>query len=185
MALGFHKTDAGRYVASFDAQERVLLRQLAQDLQEFVGPDRTAVQPDPFSIGILESATISDDPALARLFPDAYALDNEAAEDFRRFTETELREAKAAHLAVIADTVEASGDKTVLTEPQARSWMIALNDLRLVIGTRLHLDDDEEPEMEPEYVEQLTAIYQWLTWLQESIVGSLMGEIVEDDEPLV
>lgn len=183
MAIGFHKTDAGRFVASFDEQERELLRHLAQDLREFVGPESRAA--DPFSIGILESASISDDPALARLFPDAYDLDPESAEDFRRYTETELRDAKAAHLAVIVDTTESSGDKTVLSEAQARSWMIGLNDLRLVIGTRLHLDDDEEPEMEAEYVEQLTAIYQWLTWLQESLVGSLLGEIVEDDAPLV
>lgn len=183
MALGFHKTDAGRFVAAFDEQERELLRHLAQDLQEFVGPEQQAT--DPFSIGILESASISEDPALARLFPDAYDLDTEAAEDFRRFTEIELREAKASHLKVIADTIESSGDKTVLNEAQARSWMIGLNDLRLVIGTRLHLDDDEEPDMEPEYVEQLTAIYQWLTWLQESVVGSLMGEIIEDEAPLV
>lgn len=183
MALGFHKTESGRFVASFDEQERALLRHLAQDLREFVGPESQT--DDPFSIGILESASISDDPALARLFPDAYDLDPESAEDFRRYTETELRDAKAAHLAVIMETTEASGDKTVLSEPQARSWMIGLNDLRLVIGTRLHIDDDEEPEMEPEYIEQMMAIYQWLTWLQESLVGALMGEIVEDDAPLV
>lgn len=174
MAHGFHRTETGRFVAGFDEQERALLAHLVRDLREFLEPE--GVEPDPFSIGILESASISDDPALARLFPDAYDLDDEAAEDFRRYTETELREAKSAHLGVLIDTIEASGDKTTLTEAQAHSWMVALNDLRLVIGTRLHLDDDEEPEMEPEYVEQLMAIYQWLTWLQESLVGSLLGD---------
>ena len=153
-----------------------MLMHLARDLREFLGPETAGVDADPFSLGILENASISDDPALARLFPDAYDLDDEAAVDFRRYTETELRDAKAAHLAVLVETVESSGDKTTLSEDQARSWMVALNDLRLVIGTRLHLDDDEEPDMEPEYVEQLTAIYQWLTWLQESLVGALLGD---------
>lgn len=182
MALGFRRTETGRFIASFDEQERTMLKQLAADLREFLAPDRAVSDTDPFAIGILESAALSDDPALARLFPDAYDLDVEAADDFRRYTETELRDAKCAHLAVIADTIESSGDKTVLTESQARSWMIGLNDLRLVIGTRLHLDDDDEPDMEPEYVEQLTAVYQWLTWLQESLVASLMGETIDDDD---
>ena len=177
MALGFTRTESGRFVAGFDEQERALLAHLARDLREFLGPETAGIDADPFALGILETASISDDPALARLFPDAYDLDEEAADDFRRYTETELRDAKTAHLAVLVDTVDASGDKTTLTEAQARSWMVALNDLRLVIGTRLHLDDDEtEPEMEAEYAEQLTAIYQWLTWLQESLVGALMGE---------
>lgn len=153
-----------------------MLLHLARDLREFLGPDPAVSDADPFSLGILETASISDDPALARLFPDAYDLDEDAADDFRRYTETELRDAKAAHLTVLADAVEASGDKTTLTEGQARSWMVALNDLRLVIGSRLHLDDEEEPELEPEYAEQLTAIYQWLTWLQESLVGALLGD---------
>ena len=178
MAIGFRPTTEGRFEAGFDDQERALLSHLARDLQEFLGPETAGTDPDPFAIGILESAAISDDPALARLFPDAYELDEDAADDFRRYTETELRDAKAAHLAVLVSTIEQGGPRTTVTADEARSWVIALNDLRLVIGTRLHLDDeeDEEPDIEPEYVEQLTAIYQWLTWLQESLVGAQLGD---------
>lgn len=175
MAIGFRRT-AGGFEAGFDDQERALLAHLARDLEQFLGPETAGSSPDPFAIGILESAAISDDPALARLFPDAYELDEDSADDFRRYTENELRDAKAAHLAVLVATIEDAGERTVLTADQARSWMIAINDLRLVIGTRLHLDDDDEPDMEPEYVEQLTAIYQWLTWLQESLVGAHLDD---------
>lgn len=176
MAVGFAANGAGGFSAEFDEQERALLAHLARDLQEFLGPETAGSSPDPLSIGILESASISDDPALARLFPDAYELDEDSADDFRRYTENDLRDAKAAHLASLVSSVENSGDHTTLTEAEARSWMIALNDLRLVIGTRLHLDDDEQPDIEPEYIEQLMAIYQWLTWLQESLVGALLGD---------
>ena len=172
MAHGFQRSDSGRFVAGFDTDERALLLTLARDLAGFIRPEQLVEHP----LGILETAEISDDPALARLFPDAYDLDDEAADDFRRYTEQDLRAAKGAHLTVLADTVEASGDKTVLTEAQATSWMVALNDIRLVIGTRLHLDDEDEPEFEDEYVEQLGAVYQWLTWLQESLVGALMDD---------
>ena len=41
------------------------------------------------------AAPTPDDPALARLLPDAYADDEEAAAEFRRFTERDLRDAKA------------------------------------------------------------------------------------------
>ena len=178
MAIGFRISADGLFRAEFDEQERALLAHLARDLQEFLGPETEGIDPDPFAIGILESAAISDDPALARLFPDAYELDEDASDDFRRYTETDLRDAKAGHLAVLVSTVEEPSAVTTLTAAEARSWMIALNDLRLVIGTRLHLDDeeDDEPDIEPEYVEQLTAIYQWLTWLQESLVGARLGD---------
>ena len=178
MAVGFEQTDAGRFVAVFDEAERNVLKTLAADLIGFVGPEESETE-DPFGLGILEDAEISDDPALARLFPHAYRSDYEAATDFRRFTEVSIREAKAANLRTMADAIARSGDKCVLSAQEAQAWLSALNDIRLVIGTRLGLGTDEEPDrddIEPEYLEQLDAIYQWLTWLQESLVEALLGE---------
>ena len=178
MAVGFEQTSAGRFVAVFDEAERNVLRTLAADLIGFVGPSEPAGD-DPFGLGILDEATISDDPALARLFPHAYRSDYEAATDFRRFTEQALREAKAAHLRTLAESLERSGDKCVLTAAEAQAWLSGLNDIRLVIGTRLGFGVEEQPdpeEIEPEYLEQLQAIYQWLTWLQESLVEALLGD---------
>ena len=40
--------------------------------------------------------TEPEDPVLARLFPTAYPEDEEAAAEFRRFTEGALRDGKAA-----------------------------------------------------------------------------------------
>lgn len=174
MAFGFRKVD-GRLLVGLDEQEQALILHLARDIREFIEPP--AVDDDPFGLGILDSADISADPALARLFPDAYDADADAAEDFRRYTESDLRIAKTRHITVLIDTLgAATAQELSISEEQGRDWMIALNDLRLVIGTRLHLDDDEESELEPEYVEQLTAIYQWLTWLQESLVGALVDD---------
>ena len=41
-----------------------------------------------------EAPSIPDDPVLARLLPDAYQNDPESAGEFRKYTESSLREAK-------------------------------------------------------------------------------------------
>ena len=50
--------------------------------------------------------TEPDDPVLARLFPTAYPNDEEAAGEFRRFTEGTLRDSKARGAVRIIDTLE-------------------------------------------------------------------------------
>ena len=50
--------------------------------------------------------TEPEDPVLARLFPSAYPDDEEAAGEFRRFTEGGLRDAKARAAALVIDALE-------------------------------------------------------------------------------
>lgn len=177
MAIGFEATASGRYVGQFDADERNVLTMLAGDLITYVGPDEPS-DSDPFGLGISDDAEISDDPALARLYPHAYRSDYEAATEFRRYTEQSIRQAKAAHLHTLIASLEKSGDKVTLNADEAHAWASAVNDMRLVIGTRLHLDpaeQDDPEDIEPEYVEQMQAVYQWLTWLQETLIEALLG----------
>lgn len=162
--------------------ERSLLADLLDQLLRLVepadgGPADTA---DPLErlVGISD-ARRPDDSAMLRLFPDAYRDDTEAADEFRRFTELELRghkAAKASSARRCLDRAEAD-----LTADEADAWLIALNDLRLAVGTRAGVAEDDDPGDYVELAEdnprrQAWLIYDWLTWLQSSLLAALRSE---------
>ena len=70
---GFKRTLTGRIVLRVDVVEKGLLTTLLEQLVEFVTPESSGVE-DPLVqlVGIDPEAELSDDPAMARLFPDAY-----------------------------------------------------------------------------------------------------------------
>lgn len=116
-----------------------------------------------------------DDAVLARLFPDAYPDDAEAAADFRRFTEPDLRDGKRAHAKAVLSSLEAG--KLTLDPRQAVAWMYVLNDLRLALGTRLEVTEeyeqvlDEMAEDDPRI--PVFAVYEWLAMMQDTLVHAL------------
>jgi hypothetical protein len=127
-----------------------------------------------------------DDPALARLLPDAYRPDAgadpgfdvvEAAAEFRRYTEPDLRAGKRAHAATVLETLARlpAAGRLELARPEADAWLGTLNDLRLVLGTRLQVTDDpdEQPVPRSEDVAHALHVYGWLGWLQESLIECL------------
>ncbi len=142
-------------------------------------PDDGPVSPDDLAamIGLTDNATLPDDPVLARLLPDAYRDDPEASGEFRRYTEQGLRSGKAAAARTVLATLPPGGGRVRLSEPEAQAWLRALNDVRLALGVRLDVTDDFDERVEeigPEdprlpYVE----VYQWLAFLQESLVRAL------------
>ena len=179
MATGFHFSH-GRLTARFDDVERALLMNFMDQLIEFMAPDEE-LNPDADPLARLVGlhpgeVAVPQDPALARLFPAAYRDDDEAAADFRRFTERSLRESKIAHAKSVKLSLEKSGEKIVLSDAEANAWMLALNDLRIALGTRLNIVEDdlrlEEPDEEDPDLAGLHT-YDWLTYLQETLVRSL------------
>jgi len=135
---------------------------------------------DPWTraLGISDTAGPPEDPALARLFPDAYRDDPKAAREFRRYTEVGLRARKIADARAVLGTLAGAGRRQRLDVPLAQAWLRTLTDLRLTLGTRLEVDDetdeqswadlDDEDPRKPTF-----AIYSWLGWLQESLVRAL------------
>jgi hypothetical protein len=117
------------------------------------------------------STQISDDPALARLFPDGYSDDEHASADFRRFTEQDLRAQKQAALATVQGTLGDWNGKVTITDQQAQEWLKALNDLRLVLGTRLEISDEAETDFEAD--EPGIHLYNYLTYLQGTLIDAL------------
>ena len=115
---------------------------------------------------------VPGDPSLRRLFPPAY----DEAEDERAYRElmgSELLDGRRAALDVVAQTI----DSERLDAEQADAWLRALNDLRLVLGTRLDVREDtfaEELGRDDPRAPAL-AVYAYLSWMQEQLIEALSG----------
>lgn len=111
-----------------------------------------------------------DDPALRRLFPEAHD-DPESEEQYRSLVRDQLVTGREKAVAVVRDTLE----QETLDADEADAWLRALNDLRLVLGTRLDVTEDLDYEKldlnEPRGRD--LAIYGYLSWLQEQLVEAL------------
>ena len=134
-----------RIIANFTGFEADLLRSLASQLVELLRNEAAVPRDDqdPFEAMMDFSGPTSEpeDPVLARLFPTAYSEDEEAASEFRRFTEGTLRDGKARAAITIIDALEEAGLPPQLTEdgliidveldpPSAEIWMRSFTDLR-------------------------------------------------------
>ena len=102
-----------RVIATFTGFEADLLRSLASQLVELLRNEAAVPDDDRDPLEAMMDfsgpTTAPDDPVLARLFPTAYPDDEEAAGEFRRFTEGALRDSKAAAACSIIDTLEEAG----------------------------------------------------------------------------
>ena len=182
---GFRRTLQGRVVLRVDEEEKLLLAALVRQIVELVTPDGPTPDADPLAalVGIDPYARRPDDPALQRLFPDAYADDEDAAAEFRRFTERSLRDTKLAHARTVLETLGRSGAKVVLSDGEAQAWLGTLNDLRLTLAERIGLDEENHeafyhlPEEHPFFA--LFHLYDWFTFLQETLVHALSGLLSE------
>jgi Domain of unknown function (DUF2017) len=184
---------SGHYFATFSGLEADLLRSLASQLVELLRNEAAVPHDhaDPLEamLSFDGPTTAPDDPVLARLFPTAYADDDEAAAEFRRFTEGSLRNGKAAGAAAVIDTLEEAGlpadlaaDPGVvidveLDQDAAMVWVRTFTDLRLALGTRLEVEQDDDAYWDslPDDDQRAQAhhIYQWVGYLQESLVDAL------------
>ena len=119
----------------------------------------------------LDDSDLTGDPALGRLFPNAYPDDDEAATEFRRYTRDGLIERKTANSGLISAALMASSDDVRLTvaRDDAEHWLPALTDLRLVLAERLGIHEDGDPLPENE----LADVYDWLGELQWALVEAL------------
>jgi Domain of unknown function (DUF2017) len=193
----FRPTKDGGVSGWLSADEAQLLRALVGPVMELLGeggnPAKPAAAPrtgddavldelermfdDDGAFGGGNAPETPQDPVLARLLPDAYSEDPKAAGEFRKYTESSLREAKKYFARVMLDTVPESGGRIRLTGDQARDWMRALNDVRLMFGVRLEVTEDFEEQLaalDPEDpVLPAFEVYGWLGAVQESLVQAL------------
>ncbi len=121
LMAGFRPTADG-VTARFAKPEAAIIRDLVGQVVELVVADIPAPDPDELAamVGISDSTEVPDDPVLARLLPDGYRDDPEAAEEFRRFTESGLRSAKVESAQMLLQTLPASGGKVRLSSRPGR-----------------------------------------------------------------
>ncbi|WP_300608634.1 DUF2017 domain-containing protein [Trebonia sp.] len=177
----FRPTKDGGASVWLSAGEASLLRTLVVPVIDLLGGassgEPASVLDDLESLLDADEPRAPEDPVLARLLPDAYRDDPEAAGEFRKYTESSLREAKKYFAQTMLDTLPRSGGRVKLTGDQARDWLRALNDVRLMFGVRLEVTEDFEEQLaaldreDPKIA--AFEVYGWLGAVQESLVRAL------------
>jgi hypothetical protein len=169
------KADGEQIVIHIEPIEVKVLGDLAHQLLDITSPNSEVVEnEDPLAalIGIDSQAAKPTDPILTRLFPDAYPDDPDASMEFRRFTERSLRDTNVTRAKRVLADLEGR-TKLTLNSDQWQQWVGFLNSLRLALGTRLEIDqeswNEERSESDPLY--QLHELYDWLTWMQETLIS--------------
>jgi len=144
------RTRKGDFELHLGDAERDLLRSLAPHVKDLIG---------------------RGDPDASRLFPDPHPDDAEAGREYRRLVGDQL---STAHLAALA-TMEATVDAERLGEEELLAWMRALNEVRLVLGTRLDISEegDERPVDDDDPRVGAFAAYDYITWLQGEAIDAL------------
>jgi Domain of unknown function (DUF2017) len=144
----------GRYVLKLRPSEQVLMGDLVVQLRE-------------------QLVASTDDPSVKRLFPPAYANDAERDAGYQVPTRDELLEGRLAALDVVERTLR-GGE---LDDEGMTAWMGTLNSLRLVLGTRLDVDE-ELPTLEADDpLAPAYAVYEYLGWLLSQVVDALNTDL--------
>lgn len=126
------------------------------------------------------------DPAVKRLLPDARSgddADNGSAQ-FRQLAQDDIRQEKIADLQRAYALIQTPS--LMLSQTEAEAFSRALNQVRLVLSSRLeiHHEDDAERVHQIDSVDQATDVerymallYNFVSWLQESLMQALIGDI--------
>lgn len=161
-----------------------LVTQLIQLLQSHSG---TALDPDPLfaslEVGGSEHAPV--DPALARLFPNAYESDDDA-DEFRRVTEQGLLNRKLQDAMRVTSALGLSGgipDDELSPEDRfidvdidtvdLPSWARTLTALRLAIAARIGLEHESDHSvlLEEEHTRGTVMVFDWLAAILDSVLA--------------
>jgi hypothetical protein len=144
----------GRFTVNLGTGERELLAELCRQSRE-----------------LLEEEDPSSDPSIARLFPAAYKDDPLRSLEF----ETNLGDSPRAGKLAAIDTLERTVEASELTEEELLTWMGAVNDFRLLLGTRIDITEEstesDYPEEDPNH--DSFQVYVYLTWLEDRMLRAL------------
>jgi len=148
------RTRGGDFQLKLPPAERDVLRSLPGQLRQLLG---------------------TDDPALERLFPPAYRDDPLAQADYEEMVRGDLISTKLTSIDVMEQTI----DTERLSEDQLVAWLGAINDIRLVLGTRLEVTEETYEEEIPDDDARAPtyALYAYLGWLEEQVVAALSEAI--------
>jgi len=197
--IPFYRESTGLITASFTAVEAELISSLATQVAGLLGSVAArSDDPELAGTGIGGSTERDDDPAIARLLPNAYNDDTDASREFRQLTERGLASRKidnavallhslapiAAATAGLASESDDDEQQIELDDAAALAWMRALTDIRLTIAARLGLvADDDVIDEDDEQSVVLLDVYSWLGAVAESLVQAVDTDPLSADWP--
>jgi hypothetical protein len=111
------------------------------------------------------------DPAIQRLYPDGYSDDDEASAEFRELVQSDLATARTGRLQACREELPDGSGTIELSEEDADRWLRVLNDLRLTLGIRLGVTEEDELDS----ADPLANIYAWLSAVQDLLLSQLMA----------
>ena len=118
-------------------------------------------------VELIDDPDAADDPGLARLFPPASVDDPMEALGFEQLMGEALRAGKRESAGIL----RATSGNTSLTAEETLAWMRSLNDIRLLVGTRLDVTEDMDVEsmLDDPMTEQAALVYVALSELVEML----------------
>ena len=142
---------------SLDRDEAAALRLLVADMKALLRQDDRG------------------DPALERLYPNAYD-DEDREREYRDLIGGELQAEKVRALDRIGETLSGAGAVRVDMDADAtNAWLTGLTDIRLTLGSRLGVSDDlGSEEVDPDSPDAFQwSLLHWLGWLQEQLLEAI------------
>lgn len=179
MAL-FQPQADGTFVVGIEPAVRAWIVEMAEALEETMG---------------------TDNPDIKRLFPTAYPHDPERDAGYQIFARGQQIERK--HSAI--ETMRATVDSETFTSEELAAWLGIVNDIRLVLGTRLDVSEDDRRIRKKDPNAEAHLLYRQLGLIMEYMVdaasytleslANLLSAVVDgqqsavvnlfDDEPLL
>ena len=188
---GFKRHGNHSYIAEFSESEKEVLLNLCEQIIELLAERVDHGHEDPLAamVGITSHDSPPEDDVLRRLLPNAYA-DAVDASEFRRYTESTLRQRKQAHAISMRIHLKSADDGVIdLDHDSANAWLGAINDIRLALGVRLGVEKKSQEELAllapDDPLRGVYAVYTWLGWLQETLLSALINDSDEDEESLL
>jgi hypothetical protein len=190
----FKKRRRGGITATFEIGEAHLLANLSGQVVELLrdrnGAEESDSDPLAAQLGMGGPSLPPEDPVLRRLLPDAYRDDQEDAGEFRRFTERSLTSAKVLNAETLIGSLvdggltfgelpDEDGDpvEVELDDNEVQAWLRALTDVRLSLAVRLGIETDEDTmlvaQSDDDAVAAMSDIFEWLGYVQETLVAAL------------
>ena len=168
MILAVRRKADGTFGVLLDEETGDVLRELPQRLRS-----------------VLERPDVAEKVA-ARLFPKAYSDPKEEAE-YRRLLGKDLLRKKLESVKVFERTLKrwepVKLDKRKAVEVTVRPeelelWLGFVNDMRLVLGTELDIQDESWGQhFDPDHPQaQDMALLHYLSWLEEELLAAYPGE---------
>lgn len=126
------------------------------------------------------------DPAVKRLLPDARSGDDaeEGSEQFRQLAQDDIRLQKIADLQRAYALLQSGS--LMLNRIEAEAFSRALNQVRLVLSSRLKIADEQDAErvhaigsvdQATDVESYMALLYNFVSWLQETLMQALIGDL--------